>query len=1407
MPKIIHPLSKEDDQRIKRNWMFLKTNLVEDEIRDIFLVEAIWDLCDFQKIDAEKTPEEKNEMFLKLLLQSGTRAYKVFIAGLQENYAHIVEQLQQTPITEAPLEPSEFPPLSDADAQRIIHNWTFLKKNLVQDEIRDFFIIELIWDLDCIEEIDAEKTPKKKNEKFLKLLLKSGHIAFEIFIAALREKCSTHILEKLQNTPTTIPADAPYGSDFENALDRDILENWQQEDALFVPTKSSRNVENMIESQNLVIVAGHSGSGKSAMTQHIALKYRRKGWVVKPVDTVEEIRAVYASGKFQSNNTIFVLHDPIGKESYNEILYTSWKKYEPTLKVSLRNVKLLLTSRIWILSDKRVKDLDLVNKETIFIIDNQENKLSDEEKKQIFQNYISIADDQYEKLAEVFKIETSFPLLCKLFARNKESLENVSTFFKEPIDVVKKEIEIWKEKDPPKYGALVCLVLFKNVFCVSDMMNNNALFKKCLNLCGLPECTSAATVKNNLESLEGYFVKKIGNTYHFYHDFIMEVTTFVFGTEYPEEIIKNADIGFLRRRVKLEKSANLNDSFAINVSDIHINCLVERFLTELVGNRFMEVVLNPCVRNDEIVDKLIDKITNNKKTLKEMKKEKEYINTEKNIVHKKTFFSRFDFLEYMGEFSPLFALIVFRHDKLSLFCLKLLREKKKNKKKMLELNLLPAVCCNGSMDLFHVFLKEEIEMSLKKHHLFKGHPVEIASEFHNHEILNELLGFGIVNLKKKYNFGYTPLHLAVANQATKISENDKHNNLKRQNETIQSLIDNGGDVNLCTETGLSPLHMACENGNDSTVQLLLNNGADVNLCTETGSSPLFIACEYGHNSVVELLLNNRSDLNLCEERGASPLLIACQNGHDSTVQLLLNNGADVNLCTETGSSPLFIACQSGHNSVVQLLLNNGADVNLCMETGLSPLFIACQIGHNSVVQLLLNNGADVNLCTKTGLTPLYVACYNGHYSVVQLLIYNGADVNLCEDTGFSPLYVACHDGHDSIVRLLLKNGAYVNLCTMTGFSPLHLACQNGHDSTVQLVLNYGAGVNLCTETGSSPLFIACQNDQNTVVQLLLNNCAYVNLCEETGSSPLYIACQNGNNSVVQLLLNNCADVDLCTETGSSPLLIACQNGHNTIVQLLLNNGANVNLCEETGSNPLYIACQNGHHSVVQLLLNNGADVNLCTETGSSPLFIACQNGHHTVVQLLLNNGADVNLCEETGVSPFYVACQYGHNSVVQLLLNIGADVNLCKSTGASPLYFACQNGHDGTVQLLLNNGADVNLSDERGASPLLIASQKGRNSVVQLLLNNGADVNLCTKTGLTPIFIACQNGHDGTVQLLLNNGADVNLCDERGVSPFLIACQKGHDSVVQLLLNNGADVNLIKKKDEDGIISPLCSLS
>ena len=106
MPKVNYPLSDEDKYRIKRNWKFLKSNLEQYEIRDNFMVEDFWNLQDFEEIDTEKTTEGKNEVFLKLLLQSDKRAYNVFIAALEENNStHIVQKLKQTQITEAHREP------------------------------------------------------------------------------------------------------------------------------------------------------------------------------------------------------------------------------------------------------------------------------------------------------------------------------------------------------------------------------------------------------------------------------------------------------------------------------------------------------------------------------------------------------------------------------------------------------------------------------------------------------------------------------------------------------------------------------------------------------------------------------------------------------------------------------------------------------------------------------------------------------------------------------------------------------------------------------------------------------------------------------------------------------------------------------------------------------------------------------------------------------------------------------------------------------------------------------------------------------------------------------------------------------------------------------------------------------
>lgn len=97
-----------------------------------------------------------------------------------------------------------------------------------------------------------------------------------------------------------------------------------------------------MKNQNIVIVTGHTGSGKSAILHHIALKYRREGWDVKPVHTVTEMINILKSSKsILRSETIFVRNDPIGKESFDEIEYTTFRKHEDILMYHLRNANFL----------------------------------------------------------------------------------------------------------------------------------------------------------------------------------------------------------------------------------------------------------------------------------------------------------------------------------------------------------------------------------------------------------------------------------------------------------------------------------------------------------------------------------------------------------------------------------------------------------------------------------------------------------------------------------------------------------------------------------------------------------------------------------------------------------------------------------------------------------------------------------------------------------------------------------------------------------------------------------------------------------------------------------------------------------------------------------------------------------
>lgn len=200
-------------------------------------------------------------------------------------------------------------------------------------------------------------------------------------------------------------------------------------------------------------------------------------------------------------------------------------------------------------------------------------------------------------------------------------------------------------------------------------------------------------------------------------------------------------------------------------------------------------------------------------------KERTTENQEHDLTYNCTFMSKLANLILGNEVCPLFVLMVFGHTKLSLYCVKALLTKQID---LTSCSLIFAICCNGSIDLLNTVLKNNAEQSLKK--AWKGfYPIHTVSMFQNYKLLDKLIKIGANTYQKTddNSGGWTPLMLAAGTDlpAYNLGESDK----SRRDETVESLLRNKADINLCSEDGTSPLHIACVNGHDSTVKLLLKN--------------------------------------------------------------------------------------------------------------------------------------------------------------------------------------------------------------------------------------------------------------------------------------------------------------------------------------------------------------------------------------------------------------------------------------------------------------------------------------------------------------------------------------------------------------------------------------------------------
>ncbi|XP_076758357.1 zinc-RING finger and ankyrin repeat domain-containing protein rolling pebbles isoform X1 [Xylocopa sonorina] len=237
---------------------------------------------------------------------------------------------------------------------------------------------------------------------------------------------------------------------------------------------------------------------------------------------------------------------------------------------------------------------------------------------------------------------------------------------------------------------------------------------------------------------------------------------------------------------------------------------------------------------------------------------------------------------------------------------------------------------------------------------------------------------------------------------------------------------------------------AAAQGHESIVEYLLDM-AEVTVDrpdTLIGETALTVAAANGSTATVSALLARGASPMAVNAKGLSPLMLAAREGHWGTAERLLqgtlSSSTDAILDDAAslldqrdpaGRTALMLAASEGHTSLIELFLDKGSVLESRDKEGLTALCWSCVRGRLAGVQNLIDHGADVNTNDNTGRTPLDLAAFQGNPKLVQLLLEKGAAVEHVDLHGMRPLDRAIGCRNIPVVQCFLRRGAKLGPAT------------------------------------------------------------------------------------------------------------------------------------------------------------------------------------------------------------------------------------------------------------------------------------------------------------------------------------------------------------------------------------------
>ena len=194
---------------------------------------------------------------------------------------------------------------------------------------------------------------------------------------------------------------------------------------------------------------------------------------------------------------------------------------------------------------------------------------------------------------------------------------------------------------------------------------------------------------------------------------------------------------------------------------------------------------------------------------------------------------------------------------------------------------------------------------------------------------------------------------------------------------VNRLLETGADPNHQDVDGLTPLHMACQDGRQTLVLILLARGADGSIIDTSRRSPLHYAVERGYTKIVQSLLEYDLYLEGKDRFGQTVLHVAALRELSQTLNIVLarakTRGTDedfkrfLDTQNRDKQSALHLPTERSFCDCVKILLRYGARVNLCDHDGKTPLHLCCgssiqvatEIQATIVVANLISSGANL----------------------------------------------------------------------------------------------------------------------------------------------------------------------------------------------------------------------------------------------------------------------------------------------------------------------------------------------------------------------------------------------------------------------------------------------------------------